>query len=534
LFLQTSQNGTGTVDGTLQDSVNGQSPLTGISIGDFLLIDSEIVEVVAPGPGQNPSTGAYEIPVARGAECTTAAAHTDNTIITKLEKTTNATFLTENINNSQQSVTLGEFGGAFEIGDYLRFSAGETCPSGEFVKIFDISLSDAKDFRINDGDGNDRFVVDSVCGAVTSTLTDVCDFTVQLTTNNNQFIVASNTSSTPELTISRDGTLTIVGDGALSTPAAVLGGAGSAAFTGDLLITSTNANDTTLDNGRLKLTQSSGDLDIAGGIDLDGNIRVYTGSTGINFAGTPTLQFTTSNSNLTISFEGNTSLEYNGSTRDLSIASADGDSIFDFSGLNSDLTLRSGGVDTLQFLGSTGNLTINGDFTVNSNTVGKTSSKIKTDGSLDLGGIENFYSSSGGRKWVYIGTRSNNQTSAQSDPQFNLISNVNYFVGTSGASSPDQLILLLPANPKTGDTIRFVDVSGNTSNLSQLVIRASDGNIQGDATGTTIGMPVVAGVPQVFDGGELIINTPNAAFGLVYNGETSAPPQAQGWWLMEI
>jgi len=495
LLLQTNQDGTGTVDGTLQDSVNGQSPLTGISIGDFLLIDSEIVEVVAPGPGQNPSSGAYEIPVARGAECTTAATHNDNTIITKLEKTESATFLTANITDSQQDVTLGEFGGAFEIGDYLRFSAGETCPSGEFVKIFDISLSDAKDFRINDGDGNDRFVVDSVCGAVTSTLTDVCDFTVQLTTNDNQFIVASNTSSTPELTISRDGTLTIVGDGALSTPAAVLGGTGSAAFTGDLLITSTNATDTTLDSGRLKLTQSSGDLDIAGGIDLDGDIRVYTGSTGINFTGTPTLQFTTSNSNFTI---------------------------------------NSGTTPTLQFVGASGDLTITGDFTVD----GTVTTKIKADGSIDIGGVENYFTTTGGRKWSYIGTNSNSQLDIDNainqgaDLDVFLVSNQNYFVGTSGAGASDQLILLLPSNPQTGDMIRIVDVSGNTSNISQLVIRASSTRIQGDNVGSTIG---IVGNPAVaYDGGELIINTPNAAFGLIYNGEVNSPPERQGWWLMEI
>lgn len=490
LQVQTNQNGTGTVDGTIQDSVNGQSPLTGIGIGDYLLIDSEIVRVVSPGPGQNPSTGTYEIPVERGSECTTAASHNDNAIITKLDKTTNATFLTANINNSQQNITLGEFGGAFEIGDYLRLSAGETCPSGEFVKIFNINLSDAKDFRINDGDGNDRFVVDSVCGAVTSTLTSVCDFTVQLTTNDNQFIIASDISSTPELTISRDGTVTIIGDGALSTPAAVLGGTGSAGFTGDLLITSTNANDTTLDNGRLKLTQSSGDLDIAGGIDLDGNVRVYTGSTGINFTGTPTLEFTTSNSNLTIS---------------------------------------SGTTPTLQFVGSSGDLTITGDFTID----GAVTTKIKEDGSIDIGGVENYFTTTGGRKWVYIATDSNDQSSVDADPnsEVRLISNQNYFVQTSGASNT-QLILMLPPIPQNGDMIRIVDVSGQITNNCQLVVRAQQNiPVQGDNTGSNIG--VIVGTYG--SGGELIINTPNAAFGLVYCGpESGAPSNRIGWWLMEI
>ena len=201
----------------------------------------------------------------------------------------------------------------------------------------------------------------------------------------------------------------------------------------------------------------------------------------------------------------------------------------EFNGFNSDLTIRSGGLETLQFLGATGDLTIYGDLTINSDP-GAVTTRIKADGSVDLAGVENFFSTSGGRKWVYINTQSNNQSSAQSNPETNLTANVNYFVGTSGASSSDQLILLLPANPQTGDMIRFIDVSGNTSNLSQLIIRAAGEQIQGDSTGTTIG--ITTGV--AFAGGELIINTPNASFGLVYNGETTAPPQAQGWWLMEI
>jgi hypothetical protein len=37
------------------------------------------------------------------------------------------------------------------------------------------------------------------------------------------------------------------------------------------------------------------------------------------------------------------------------------------------------------------------------------------------------------------------------------------------------------------------------------------------------------------NGGEMIVNTPNAAFGLVYCGsESQAPSIYRGWWLMEI
>ena len=461
LVLQTNQNGDGDTDGTVQDSTNGQSPITGLSIGDYLLIDNEIVQIVSPGPGQNSSTSAYEVPVSRGVDCTTAAQHADNTQIYKLDKTVDATYLTAGINATTTAVNVGEFGGAFGVNDYLRLSAGTTCPSGEFVKITAIADSDAKDLRINDGDGNDRFVVDSVCGAVTSTLTSTCDFTIQLTTNNNQVIIASDTSSTPEVTISRDGTLTIVGDGSTTAPAAIYGGTGSASLTGDLLITSTNASDTALNNGRFKLTQSSGDLDIAGGLDMDGTLKIYSGSTGINFTGTPVFQVAT---------DGDTEIA--------------------------------------------GTLDVDDDLTLG--------------GQINIGGITNYITETGARKWLIIDTTSNTDATAVS-----LVANTNYFVKPAGSGV--ELILKLPTSPTTGDMIRIIDIGGNISYDCQLVIRApSNVNIQGDSSGTKLGTLATA-----HNGGELIINTPNVGLGLIFVGSTDAAGTTigsadQGWRLVEV
>ena len=459
LLLQTTQNGDGTDDGTLQDSVNGISPLTNINIGDYLLIDEEIVEVVSPGPGKNITTGAYEVPVSRGADCTAAASHSDNTRVYKLEKTTDATYLQDNLTISSNSASLGEFGGAFEINDYLRLSAGATCPSGEFVRITAVSTSDAEDFRINDGAGNDRFVVDSVCGGLTSTLTGTCDFIVQLTTTDNQFIVASDTSSTPELTISRDGTLAIIGDGTIAAPAAVYTGAGAASLSGDLLITNTNALDTSLDNGRFKVTQTSGDVDIAGGIDMDGNIRVYTGSTGINFTGTP----------------------------------------------------------TFSVLSASGNVSTQGHYNITNG--GSTVFQANNDGSIDVAGIDNYFTSTGGRKTLYITGDSV------------VDSNITYLINIGSDTE-----IKLPDSPQTGDIIRFIDIGGTLTYSRSLIIRAQSGHaIMGDSTGTKAG-----GLPVAYsNGGELIVQTRNAAFGLVYVGATDTnatliPSSRQGWWLMEI
>ena len=102
---------------------------------------------------------------------------------------------------------------------------------------------------------------------------------------------------------------------------------------------------------------------------------------------------------------------------------------------------------------------------------------------------------------------------------------------------------------KFKDIIRFVELTGNLSYNTNLVIRALPVNntavaIQGDTTGTRL----VAGsgtslLAQAYDGGELVVQTRNAAFGLLYVGNTDAPndPNAseipsnlRGWWLVEL
>ena len=96
----------------------------------------------------------------------------------------------------------------------------------------------------------------------------------------------------------------------------------------------------------------------------------------------------------------------------------------------------------------------------------------------------------------------------------------------------------MPENPLTGDVIRVVDVGGNLTYNVSLKFRArSCVAIQGDITNS-------GGTPDpctTYNGGELVIQTPNAGLGLVYIGpvnydgtSTGAPGSQQGWWLMEI
>ena len=150
---------------------------------------------------------------------------------------------------------------------------------------------------------------------------------------------------------------------------------------------------------------------------------------------------------------------------------------------------------------------------------------VNSSGSIDFAGIETFYTPSGARTWRYVNQFAGDYTTI-------LTSNVNYFVNPTGT-----LYLKLPTEPKNGDMIRFVDIGGTLKYDVKLIIRASTGiAIQGDSTNTIA--PANINLLQ-HNGGELIVNTPNAAFGLIYAGldfesNLVVPSDKIGWWLMEI
>ena len=100
------------------------------------------------------------------------------------------------------------------------------------------------------------------------------------------------------------------------------------------------------------------------------------------------------------------------------------------------------------------------------------------------------------------------------------------------------LIVTLPAAPQTGDGVRMIDVGGNLKYDTTLVLRTPETSgtpIQGDNTGTLFGDRLTP-----YPSGELVVQTPNAGFALIYLGATDSndqigiPTSVQGWWLMEV
>ena len=110
------------------------------------------------------------------------------------------------------------------------------------------------------------------------------------------------------------------------------------------------------------------------------------------------------------------------------------------------------------------------------------------------------------------------------------------------------MVLYLPDNPQTGDMIRITELSGNLTYNTSLIIRAKKINnvataIQGDNSGSKL----EAGNGQfrtvAWDSGEMVVQTRNCAFGLVFVGvydiegstsQQTIPASLRGWWLMEL
>ncbi len=144
--------------------------------------------------------------------------------------------------------------------------------------------------------------------------------------------------------------------------------------------------------------------------------------------------------------------------------------------------------------------------------------KIRQDAAIDAFGVTKFYNENGGKHWVFATTNQTCQTGK------------NYMVSITADT-----VFTLPSNALTGDIIRFIEVGGALSYDTSLIVRAPVGTaIGGDTTGTQAG-----GLSSPYQGGELLVQTRNAGFGLVYagsndSGNNAIPANFRGWWLVEI
>ena len=166
---------------------------------------------------------------------------------------------------------------------------------------------------------------------------------------------------------------------------------------------------------------------------------------------------------------------------------------------------------------------------------------VYQDGSIDAFGIKQYFTANGGRRWTYVATNATGLGQTQANP---LQANNNYLVNVASGGNT---VLYLPATASTGDMIRFIEVSSNLTYNTSIIIRALKIGgvataIQGDTTGSKAGSGSST-LTTAWDSGELIVQTRNASFGLVFVGTSDAPgdPNAseipsnlRGWWLVEM
>jgi len=405
--------------------------------------------------------------------------HPDNAAIVRFDLSNNVSWITnvggigDANNGATTSIGVAEFGGTVTTGDVLRIS------DQELVKINSLSDTTIQSFIVNDG--------------ATAPATPVTNFSIESTTGNtfirgittmeNSLIINGSTSDNAQF-------LKIT-DGAGVQTFYVDSSTGNTCIRGNLGVGGANCDRFTVEATNGSTLIKGGDLTVSNSVGIDGVTN------------------------------GQTKLFLQQSTGNLKISGA-----YTSTDVN--------GINTLA-----GDLVVNGgDLTVNSSTanvtIGVNSTKIfeiNQDGSIDAGGIAGYITPTGGRTWRFL-----NSSAGGADIQ----SNINYFIRPTG-----NLILLLPDNAITGDMIRIIDIGGNLTYNVTLRFRGPNGvSIQGDDTNTGQYNDVpetntVNGTHR--NGGELVVQTPNAGLGLVYIGatdylgqSTQAPPDSQGWWLMEV
>ena len=448
------------------------------SEGDDLLIDSivatgvhpEIVKVSSGGLVRVQSAPYYIIVERQpyGTFLPQKTNHPDSTTVKKINVSLDSTWLTSDVDGSG---TVDQFNLA-EFGGSLV--------EGDYIIVS----------RNTTGTSGEVVQIGASVGSFAKT------FTVKNGANVTKFEVNSVTGATIVSDSISLGGLTVYGptnlNGAITTTGTLtLNG-------GNFVINSSNGS-----TNKLTLTNSTGDLYISGDLTVNGNGIKSSTNTALTLSG----------SDVTV-------------VGDLTVT---GNDIKSSSGATV-LTLSANDATFADKLTVTGDLTVDGgDFLVNSG--GTERFNVNSNGSIDLGGVTQYFTPTGGRKWVYISTSSNTQNTISDEER--LVSNTNYFVNPIGSGSI--LILLLPTTANNGDVIRIVDVAGQLKYNTQLLLRAPTGvRVQGDSTGSALGLTT-----GTYDGGELIVNTPNAAFGLVYVGssdgnQVSIPSTYRGWWLMEI
>jgi hypothetical protein len=364
-------------------------------------------------------------------------------------------------------IGVAEFGGVLTTSDYLLLS---NC---EIVKVVELTSTDIQSFIITDG-GDPESV----------------NFKVESTTG--------NTFGSGDLRFGQGFNKLVV-----------IGNSGNTSIAGTLTIENTTTiNGSTIEGQQFFRTTNGGPSYLSDGVTVAVPFRT-------------TFQIDTATGDITSNGGDMRFFGVDGVTPRLTFDNSSGDftTYGSFSALGTGTSRFGGSLDV------TGDVLIRGgDLTVNSG--GDEIFGVDADGAITVAGIPNYFTQTGGRKWVY---NDNFVVDAES--------NVNYFLNIS-----QNTVVKLPPNPLIGDMIRIIDIGGIlTYNLSLVIRATTNTRVQNSVenTGTAMLSGNSANLTG-YDGGELIVQTPYAGFALVYagaadpDGNTAVPTGKDGWYLIEV
>ena len=503
------------VNGVNSAGSNYTLPITAPSaadfkIGDLILIDrgnanspntidtitnlrdeskSEIVRVVGLTNLTNPNDPkGYRIEVLRAQEGTLASdQHPDECVLIKLVKQPNASYITGRDANNDGIIDLPLTGitagtsnvriGVAEFGGILTTQDYLRLSGNEIVKVVTLATTDIQSLIITDG-GDPETTVFKVESTTGNTF---ANGDLNVGSGFNKFTVQGTTGNTNvKGTLTTENTLKINGSTVPNTE----------------FFTITNGGSSTIPlRTTFQIDTATGDVTLNGG-----SIRA----------------FGTDGTTLRLNFDNST-----GDFTTYGSFSALGTGVSTFGG---GIKINTGGLD-IKFRPNT-------DPVANRRLVIKNTNNteifaVESDGATTIAGIENYITRTGGFNWLYA-----DGVTVQG------LANRNYFLNIS-----QNTLFKLPQNPLIGDMIRIIDIAGNLTYNLTLVVRAPD-NISVQSADDNTGNVLLSGVPSSdfagYNGGELVVQTPFAAFALVYagttypNGNQAVPTSFAGWYLMEV
>jgi len=537
------------VDGNQYWSLPLSNP-TGIGINQLYLIGVEIVRTVGfPTPYVPNSPVPYTVEVERGQRGTAQVSHPDGERIYRLVEQQNASYITPSpLSGTDTALNLAEFSANVTVNDLLRLNKQSLNVGGEYVRVNQVNPAAAQSFTINDGNigttaipreaqrvfrtisttGDTQIIGDVVIGYdVNQPSLDVEN--TQRVADDKGYPSSTSTGNTFETSgggnLKVHNSIELSGNSTTTTPGKqyfVITNGSIPKF----YVESATGNTSIYNGGNIKIFKdgffTSGSFDKSRADSANNLAFEVLGASGnTKIAGTLRV-----GDDFTVGTLANSSITEDGSnifTSRFSVDAQTGSTVIGrpLISVNTGATLTLHGTYTNSASASSNVLSIN-----NLGDNAEKPFRIRQDASIEAFGHENFYNKNGGRKTIFISTQGNTDSTA-----INLEANLQYLVRPSST-----LVLKLPANAVTGDTVRIVDVGGALNFAVNLVIRVQSGSntrIQGSSQGSSLG-----GASN-FNGGELVVNTPNAAFGLIYVGDTDSngngiAAEQQGWYLMEI